>query len=91
MLAAAESRFLPNQENSKDSLANDIEWLQGLPVKELTRQGYLTPGADPEALLQQVCRFFGVANHRSWERVWREPSHRFESRRASKPTPASRR
>lgn len=51
----------------------DAEWLETLPIKELIRRGVITKTKDTGALLDQVYRFFGVANRRSWERVWREP------------------
>ena len=51
----------------------DAEWLETLPIKELIRRGVITKTKDAGALLDQVYRFFGVANRRSWERVWREP------------------
>jgi plasmid maintenance system antidote protein VapI len=57
----------------KDSLASDKAWLKELPIKEMTDRRILTKGADPGTLLQEVCRFFGVANRQSWERVWRSP------------------
>lgn len=57
----------------RDALASDSQWLQSLPIKELTRRGVLTKGADPGTLLQELCRFFGVANRQSWENVWRAP------------------
>src|SRR6266536_1877318 len=57
----------------KESLAADAEWLEELPIKELVKRGYLTKGADVGTRLQEVCRFFGVANRETWESVWRQP------------------
>lgn len=51
----------------------DAHWLRSLPIKELTRRGILEPGSDQASLLQQVYRFFGVANRKTWEKVWRVP------------------
>src|SRR5207245_10859001 len=34
--------------------------------------------------VQEACRFFGVANPESWERVWREPLARFRKSRPFK-------
>jgi hypothetical protein len=53
-------------------------------TKELVRQGVLTKGADKVTQLQEACRFFGVANPESWERVWREPLARFRKSQAFK-------
>lgn len=57
----------------RESLAADAAWLKELPISELVRRGYLTKGADVGSRLEEVCRFFGVANRRRWEDVWREP------------------
>jgi HTH-type transcriptional regulator / antitoxin HigA len=51
----------------------DKKWLDALPIKELVRRGILSKGVDEGIRLQEVCRFFGVANRESWEQVWRQP------------------
>lgn len=72
------------REEDRRALAVDATWLDSLPTKELVRQGILTKGADKVTQLQEACRFFGVANPESWERVWREPLARFRKSRAFK-------
>lgn len=67
---------------NKKSLASETKWLNELPVKELTRRGLLSKGSDQDSLLQEVCRFFGVANRESWEKVWREPLAAFRKSRS---------
>lgn len=57
----------------KEALASEADWLKELPVKELTARGHLTASDDRGSLIQEICRFFGVANRESWESVWREP------------------
>jgi HTH-type transcriptional regulator / antitoxin HigA len=57
----------------RQALANDVEWLKTLPVKELIKRGKLPNTKDTGALLQEACRFFAVANREGWERVWRRP------------------
>jgi HTH-type transcriptional regulator / antitoxin HigA len=59
--------------DDRQALASDAEWLSELPVKELIRRGRLPPATDQATLVDEVCRFFGVASRSSWERVWREP------------------
>ena len=66
------------------ALSLNASWLDSLPTKELVRQGVLTKGADKATQLQEACRFFGVANPESWERVWREPLARFRKSQAFK-------
>ncbi len=61
------------RDEDKESLGVDEEWLKELPIKEMTNRGILTKGADKGTLLQEVCRFFGVANRESWDKVWRTP------------------
>lgn len=72
---AREAHYRDHLARTQDTraLIADAAWLDDLPVRELIRRGYLTKGADVGMRLQQVCRFFGVANRESWERVWREP------------------
>lgn len=67
-LARAEDRNL---------LTADKEWLKELPIQELKNRGVLRNESDPGVLLQEVCRFFGVANRDAWEKVWRSPLAQF--------------
>ena len=55
------------------ALAADAKWLDQFPIKELTHRGHLPATRDRGALVAALCRFFGVANPDSWERVWRRP------------------
>lgn len=55
------------------SLTAGQAWLKSLPIKDMQRRGLLPETADRATLLEEVCRFFGVANRESWERVWRTP------------------
>lgn len=57
----------------RESLLADKAWLKELPIAELQRRGRLPKGIDDLSLLEEVCRFFGVANRSSWEKVWRDP------------------
>jgi HTH-type transcriptional regulator/antitoxin HigA len=59
--------------DDRESLTIDAEWLKELPIVELAKRGYLAKGADQATLLDEVCRFFGVASRASWENVWRRP------------------
>ena len=64
------------------SQAADSQWLQSLPLKELQDRGYLTKGLVGGARVDEVCRFFGVANRQGWERVWRAPLASFRRSKA---------
>jgi HTH-type transcriptional regulator/antitoxin HigA len=61
------------RQEDRKTLVSDEEWLKSLPVKEMQRRKLLSPARDPGTLLEEVCKFFGVANRESWERVWRAP------------------
>lgn len=59
--------------HDRDALASDTEWLSLLPIRELIKRGTLPDTRDKGVLLDEVCRFFAVANRKGWERVWRQP------------------
>lgn len=72
---AREAHYRDHLARTQDTraLVADAAWLEELPVSDLVRRGQLTMGTDVGTRLQEVCRFFGVANRESWEHVWREP------------------
>ncbi len=72
MLEANYRERLTRKEDRK-SLVSDEAWLRSLPIKEMQQRDLLPRGADAGTLLEEVCRFFGVVNRESWERVWRTP------------------
>ena len=55
-------------------LEHDLEWLDGLPTKELIRRGRLEKSESQLDLLVGVCTFFGVANKTAWEALWHKPT-----------------
>lgn len=57
-----------------DRLESDLDWLDELPVAELTKNGWIPKGLDPVDRLRAVCRFFGVANRATWDAVWHKPT-----------------
>jgi HTH-type transcriptional regulator/antitoxin HigA len=73
----------------QELLASNSDWLRTLPIGELRRRQYLSPKKDAGTVLQEVCKFFGVANQGAWENVWSQPlasfrkSKAFESNRAA--------
>jgi HTH-type transcriptional regulator / antitoxin HigA len=83
MLEANYRERLVRQKDRKN-LASDEEWLKSLPIKELQRRDLLPVGVDRGTLLEEVCRFFGVANRESWEQVWRSPLASFRKSPAFK-------
>ncbi len=66
----------------REGLAKEREWLGTLPIKELRRRGYLSGKTDAGSALEEVCRFFGVANRSAWEKVWSQPLASFRKSKA---------
>ncbi len=55
------------------TLEHDIDWLKGIPVKELQMRGAIskeTLGAD---LVHETLKFYGVSSVDTWNEVWCEP------------------
>lgn len=61
------------REESREQLAEDAEWLDQLPIAELIRRGKVAADVDKPTQVEQVCRFFGVANRERWQQLWLEP------------------
>jgi HTH-type transcriptional regulator/antitoxin HigA len=58
---------------SRARLAEDADWLRELPIKELIIRGYLAANVDAATQVEQVCRFFGIADRQRWRQVWLAP------------------
>jgi HTH-type transcriptional regulator/antitoxin HigA len=61
------------RQESREQLADDAEWLDLLPIGELIRRGKVAADVDRPTQVEQVCRFFGVANRERWQQLWLEP------------------
>ncbi len=72
-------------------LQSDPDWLQTIPVKELTERKYLKPGQEKTELLREALAFYGVGSVRAWHDLWDAPA--VAARRSqcfeSQPGPAS--
>lgn len=55
-------------------LAEDLGWLEQLPVKEMIGRGCIEHHERPVDILREVCNFFGVANRNAWEVLWQKPT-----------------
>ncbi len=61
-----------------DSLAKHAEWLDQMPISELRKLGHVTVDKrQPGVLLQEVLKFFGVANIEAWRETWQAPAAAF--------------
>lgn len=57
----------------RTTLAQDVGWLDELPLRDLKKRGYLPDTRDKQRLMEAACEFFGVTDRRAWERAWLEP------------------
>ncbi len=62
--------------DSVTRLAEHTGWARAFPVAELTRRGHLPPGVTGGELVQQLLRFFGVAEPVAWERLYSSAAFR---------------
>jgi addiction module HigA family antidote len=61
----------------KARLQRDLEWLGTIPTKDLLSRGVIKPQSDPLGLLEEVLRFFGVADVDAWKEGWGMPQFSF--------------
>lgn len=61
------------RQESRKHLADETDWLEELPIRELARRGFIDTKSDKPAQVEQALRFFGVANRDRWQRVWLQP------------------
>lgn len=71
-LEAKYRETLARQAN-REHLADEEDWLKELPIAELIRRGKVAADADRPTQVEQVCRFFGVANRERWQQLWLKP------------------
>jgi plasmid maintenance system antidote protein VapI len=55
-------------------LADSIEWLKTIPVKELVDRGCLEPQPDKVSMLREVLKFYGVGSVAAWSDIWEIPA-----------------
>ncbi len=58
-------------------LEADLNWLQGIPVKELVKRQAISASKDLVTLLKRVLQFFGVASVDAWRAGWSKPEIAF--------------
>ena len=51
-------------------LEQGLDWLQRVPVAEMTKLGWLPRHRDKKDQLVEVLRFFGIASATQWEQMW---------------------
>lgn len=58
----------------RENLANSIEWLKTIPVKELIDRGCLEPQPDKVSMLRETLKFYGVGSVDAWSKIWEVPA-----------------
>ena len=61
----------------KVRLQRGLQWLETIPTKELVARDVIKPKRDPIGLLEEVLRFFGVADVDAWKEGWAIPQFAF--------------
>src|SRR5512137_1561706 len=56
--------------DERSRLAKDLEWLKGIPVKELQKRKYLSETNDKVQLLRETLAFYGVGSVDAWYELW---------------------
>lgn len=63
-----------SRETETERLRADLDWLNGIPVRELIKRGRIRALDDSVEMVREVCNFFGVANHAAWDSLWEKPT-----------------
>jgi HTH-type transcriptional regulator / antitoxin HigA len=58
----------------RQRLADSIEWLKTIPVKELVDRGCLESQPDKVSMLREVLKFYGVGSVDAWSDIWAVPA-----------------
>jgi HTH-type transcriptional regulator/antitoxin HigA len=58
------------QQEEKNRLSNQVEWLQNFPLREMINRGWIQAFDDDVQQLRELLSFFGVASLDAWETVW---------------------
>jgi len=57
----------------KRQLAEDLDWLESIPVAELIKRGVVSASDDRVEVLRSVLSFYGVSNVPAWRDLWEHP------------------
>lgn len=56
------------------ALKSNAEWLQTIPVSELTERGLVQKDSDTVETVRSVLSFYGVASVDAWNNIWESPA-----------------
>ncbi len=58
----------------KKRLAEGLEWLKLIPLKELLKRKVIQAQKDSVLQLREVLTFYGVSNIDAWKKIWKKPA-----------------
>jgi HTH-type transcriptional regulator/antitoxin HigA len=58
------------RKDERDRLAQHLEWLERLPIRDMCRFRWIQCSKDPTEQLEAVLAFFGVASPEQWRVLW---------------------
>lgn len=73
----------------QERLAQDIGWLNDLPVSELVKRGRIGRGNLDAERVREVCAFFGVASVAAWHDLWERPAAAYRASKAFTKNPGA--
>ncbi len=72
-----------------ERLAQDIGWLNEVPVKELVKRERIERGTVGAERVKEVCSFFGVASVEVWRDLWQQPAAAYRASKAFAKNPGA--
>ena len=86
---ALESSYRNSLAKEQESIRLEkiVNWLEGFPVSDLRRLGYIaSTSRDKVGQVAELLRFFEVVNPQAWEEVWLQPQVAFRTSRTYTPS-----
>lgn len=67
-----ESRYqlFKAEEKERESLAEETDWIENFPYREMQNKGFLPRTRNPFEILVSMLKFFGVSTVAAWEDYW---------------------
>lgn len=80
--------YLARQEE-KQRLQQHVKWLKEIPVKAMTKLGWIQSSGDQVTQLQFALNYFGVVSPKEWKEFWNESQPAFRQSSAFKSDPGA--
>lgn len=75
------------RQRERDTLAQQINWLNQIPIRDLIKNGWIKDTEDKIACIQEVLSFFGVASVDAWRKNYLDPQVSYRKSAAFKTDP----